>query len=149
MLRGSNLEHLPEGDPSSQVEKPGVQRTTQASSAADGGGATEHVLREGARVTIHSIKAQPDLNGLQGTLLSWVEAEQRWKIRVDNGLGKFLKPDNLHLLDGEETGSACGNSPLALPSLKAGSRVRVCNVRTQQHLNGTLGTLLDWDHAYD
>ncbi len=36
------------------------------------------------------LKARPELNGLQGTIVEWEDGQSRWKVRMADGTGKML-----------------------------------------------------------
>eukprot|EP00039_Didymoeca_costata_P022554 m.4738 g.4738 ORF g.4738 m.4738 type:complete len:506 (-) comp3080_c0_seq1:147-1664(-) len=57
-------------------------------------------LGGGQTVEIQGLKARPDLNGEIGLLLRFDKPSGRWLVRLKNGEGKKVKPDNLKGLDG-------------------------------------------------
>jgi hypothetical protein len=56
-------------------------------------------LSIGQTVRIMGIKARPELNGKEGTLVEWDASEERWKVRLEDGTGKMLKSSNLVQMD--------------------------------------------------
>ena len=43
---------------------------------------------------------KPELNGQEGTLVSYVAEDERWKVRMDDQSGKKLKTMNMDIIDG-------------------------------------------------
>merc|ERR1719482_268387 len=93
----------------------------------------------GQRVRIAHLQARPELNGLEGTIVQWDVAEERWRIRMDDGTGKMLRAANL------EAASAASNPPVTGANLTIGQSVRVTGLQARPELNGLEGTLVDWD----
>jgi len=86
------------------------------------------------------------LNGQQGSLVEWVEEEGRWKVRLDDGSGKMLRPLNLETVPVTHLSDVADVSPPPVANgWQPGSRVCVDGLKTQPHLNGQLGTLVEWD----
>jgi len=113
--------------------------------------------------------SQPHLNGSLGTVDSWDEGHQRWKVRMDDGSGKILKPTNLQTVGpaevpvskvpNENMGASmmpsfmgAGAPPvvqkqdnLSISTLLPGMRVCIVGLVTQSDLNGQNGSLIEWD----
>merc|ERR1712048_703600 len=50
----------------------------------------------GTRVCITDLKAKPELNGVEGTLVAFNADKARWQVQLDNDLGsKLFKEENL------------------------------------------------------
>lgn len=103
-------------------------------------------LTGSARVRVHSLKARPDLNGLDGTLDGFDEAQQRWRVFLDNGAKLLLQEANLDLVD-SQTASMASDSPGAKHDFQPGQRVRIVSLQAQPALNGMEGILIDFDHV--
>jgi len=56
---------------------------------------SQSLLAPGVQVRVHSLRAQPELNGQSGTVVAWDGQYNGWKVRMDNGSGKIFKPSNL------------------------------------------------------
>merc|ERR1712232_1305218 len=54
----------------------------------------------GQAVRLKGLQACPELNGEVGLTLRFADAAGRWLVRLRNGEGKQLKPQNLEALDG-------------------------------------------------
>lgn len=48
----------------------------------------------GMRVRVHGLRNNVAVNGREGTAVEFDAAQGRWKIDMDDGSGKMLKPDN-------------------------------------------------------
>lgn len=103
-------------------------------------------LAGSARVRVHSLKARPDLNGLDGTLDGFDEAQQRWRVFLDNGAKLLLQEANLDLVD-SQAASMASDSPGANHDFQPGQRVRIVSLQAQPALNGMKGVLIDFDHV--
>eukprot|EP00929_Paragymnodinium_shiwhaense_P115200 TRINITY_DN8390_c0_g1_i1.p1 TRINITY_DN8390_c0_g1~~TRINITY_DN8390_c0_g1_i1.p1 ORF type:complete len:1680 (-),score=385.42 TRINITY_DN8390_c0_g1_i1:11-5050(-) len=124
-------------------------------------------LMPGVEVEVVGIKSQSHLNGQQGTLVAFDEVAGRWKVWMQDGTGKFLKPTNLRVLEKlpqhsqqEEKGSVTSQEPTAsnpglaeeggplravpLPSLLPDQRVRIVGLEGRPELNGHRGTLVEY-----
>jgi putative AlgH/UPF0301 family transcriptional regulator len=55
----------------------------------------------GQTVRLRNLQARADLNGEVGLALRYDSESGRWMIRLRNGEGKSVKPDNLEPMDGE------------------------------------------------
>ena len=55
----------------------------------------------GQTVRLRNLQARADLNGEVGLALRYDSESGRWMIRLRNGEGKSVKPDNLEAMDGE------------------------------------------------
>eukprot|EP00928_Gymnodinium_smaydae_P039078 TRINITY_DN26782_c0_g2_i1.p1 TRINITY_DN26782_c0_g2~~TRINITY_DN26782_c0_g2_i1.p1 ORF type:complete len:580 (-),score=124.13 TRINITY_DN26782_c0_g2_i1:75-1730(-) len=73
---------------------------------------TPSALRPGCAVTLHGLKAAPELNGQRGVLTQLVEETGRWRVKLSSGVSKDLKPDNL-LADGADVAPASHAAPTA------------------------------------
>lgn len=59
----------------------------------------QRLAQTGARVELHSLVAKPELNGLQGTVVAFVDATGRSAVQLDHGQGRFeLKQETLRLV---------------------------------------------------
>jgi len=59
----------------------------------------QRLAQPGVRVELHSLVAKPELNGLQGTVVAFVEATGRSAVELDDGKGRFeLKQETLRLV---------------------------------------------------
>lgn len=101
-------------------------------------------ISPGTRVEIGGLQARPELNGQRGEVVSWEAEESRWKVRMDDGTGKMFKTQNMTALEPQlaravEEGSGAALTP--------GCRVRVVGVKAQPHLNGSCGSVVEWDLA--
>eukprot|EP00746_Dinoflagellata_sp_MGD_P139296 gnl/MRDRNA2_/MRDRNA2_72776_c0_seq1.p1 gnl/MRDRNA2_/MRDRNA2_72776_c0~~gnl/MRDRNA2_/MRDRNA2_72776_c0_seq1.p1 ORF type:complete len:898 (+),score=169.74 gnl/MRDRNA2_/MRDRNA2_72776_c0_seq1:368-2695(+) len=108
-------------------------------------------LKPGIRVRCHGLEAFSNLNGVEGVLVEFDVAKERWKVRMDNGTGKIMKAVNLEVCspDGALRSTAVANRaapPLApgvgrqaTAPLAAGARVCVAGLRTRLELNGQAG----------
>ncbi|CAK0797087.1 unnamed protein product, partial [Prorocentrum cordatum] len=76
-------------------------------------------IAPGSRVVVHGIVAQPHLNGQFGTAVEFDEAEGRWKVAMDDGGGKMLRPGNLAAC-GQADGQSAGFAPAAPAAAPAG-----------------------------
>lgn len=63
----------------------------------EAGAGAQAMLQAGARVRVKGLKQRPELNGKVGTLHSFMEEEGRWKVRLEDGSGRKLKPENIGL----------------------------------------------------
>ena len=66
-------------------------------------------LQEGERARVHGIRSSPALNGQYGRLFTFLDAQQRCNVIMDDGSGYSLKPANVSPCSREEL--AC-SSPL-------------------------------------
>eukprot|EP00747_Dinoflagellata_sp_TGD_P186915 gnl/TRDRNA2_/TRDRNA2_44291_c0_seq1.p1 gnl/TRDRNA2_/TRDRNA2_44291_c0~~gnl/TRDRNA2_/TRDRNA2_44291_c0_seq1.p1 ORF type:complete len:419 (-),score=78.31 gnl/TRDRNA2_/TRDRNA2_44291_c0_seq1:130-1386(-) len=55
----------------------------------------------GTRVRVVELQQRTELNGSLATVVEWVEAIGRWKVRMDDGSRKTFRPENLELHFGE------------------------------------------------
>lgn len=56
-------------------------------------------LQSGRRARLIGLKTRADLNGQEGTLVEYAAAESRWRVRMDDGTGKAMKPEHLQLCE--------------------------------------------------
>jgi len=57
-------------------------------------------LQQGMRVRLFGLQAHPELNGLMGTLIGFVDGHSRWQVRLDNGtMDRLMRPVNLEVID--------------------------------------------------
>merc|ERR1719453_1874159 len=71
----------------------------------------------GMRVRIVNLKGRCELNGKEGELREWVDAEERWKVWLQDGYGKKLRAENLQPLDeGYRDSWSCPGKALAFDS---------------------------------
>ncbi|CAE7247135.1 unnamed protein product [Symbiodinium sp. CCMP2592] len=119
-----------------------------------------------ARVVVQGLQVRPDLNGKLGSVVTWDTAEHRYKVQLDDGTGKMLRPANLRLAtvqddprlgapevsgrghggphrwkDGAPSGDVRGSGD----GLVIGQRVRVRGLIERSELNGRLGEVAGWD----
>merc|ERR1712124_38598 len=52
-------------------------------------------LQPGIKVTLHSLKTAPQLNGQHGVLEMFVTHTARWRVKLSDGTLKDIKPENL------------------------------------------------------
>ena len=57
------------------------------------------------------LQTRPELNGAEGTLVSFDEEDQRWNVLMDDGTSKMLRPDNVEVTTSH--GDGCGATPAA------------------------------------
>jgi len=113
-------------------------------------------LYEGMRVVVVGLQARADLNGQQGELGEYVEAEGRWRVRLlpgegGGGSGKMLRPANLlpaaarahPLEEGEEKEG--GEEAPPRRQVIPGARVRCTGLRARPELNGARGRAVAYD----
>ena len=82
------------------------------------------VIAVGSRVTLVNLVQMPHLNGMQGTVIVWLEDTKRWQVQIDTytGLGgiqcllvqksdgKYLVlPENLVLVESTGVGEVVGD----------------------------------------
>jgi hypothetical protein len=60
-----------------------------------GGGAVAASLEPNGHVRVVGLKAKPELNGMDGTLVAFDESKGRWATRLSSGKMLEVKPDNL------------------------------------------------------
>lgn len=90
-VREANIEALRPGTATSSRAAPQAPATPSAEGAAQ-------ELRPEDRVRIVGLVARSDLNGHEGSLVSHIEAEGRWRVRMDDGSGKTLRAEHLERL---------------------------------------------------
>jgi len=49
----------------------------------------------GLQVELRGLIGSPELNGFRGLLQAWDSQDERWKVLLEDGIGKMLKPSNL------------------------------------------------------
>eukprot|EP00931_Biecheleriopsis_adriatica_P065131 TRINITY_DN39764_c0_g1_i1.p1 TRINITY_DN39764_c0_g1~~TRINITY_DN39764_c0_g1_i1.p1 ORF type:complete len:554 (+),score=110.53 TRINITY_DN39764_c0_g1_i1:242-1663(+) len=54
-------------------------------------------LAPGCKVSLHGLKNAAELNGQRGVLEAFVQETSRWRIKLENGQVKDLRPDNVKL----------------------------------------------------
>uniref|UniRef100_A0A6T1ECE3 Uncharacterized protein n=1 Tax=Alexandrium monilatum TaxID=311494 RepID=A0A6T1ECE3_9DINO len=67
-------------------------------------------LTRGMHVRVIGLQNRPELNGLEGRLLRYVDKGDRWQVRMDDGSGKLLKPGNLEAVQTTSDGAASAES---------------------------------------
>eukprot|EP00747_Dinoflagellata_sp_TGD_P051145 gnl/TRDRNA2_/TRDRNA2_147181_c0_seq1.p1 gnl/TRDRNA2_/TRDRNA2_147181_c0~~gnl/TRDRNA2_/TRDRNA2_147181_c0_seq1.p1 ORF type:complete len:218 (+),score=47.40 gnl/TRDRNA2_/TRDRNA2_147181_c0_seq1:123-776(+) len=103
-------------------------------------------LRKGCRVRLTGLKANPALNGQEGVLFDYVEAEGRWQVRMTDGAAKTIKPCNLICVADPDEGSAGCSTSTSRP-LSAGMAATISGLKTLPELNGAACTLVALDQA--
>lgn len=147
MLRPANLELVTE------LPTTSLQCGSDSSTCSAVGSSSRPLsLSVGMRIEVTGLQALPELNGQQGELVEWVESEERWRVRMDDGCGKLLKPSSMQAVLREAGPSIdpVSEAPESVPdmaSLVPASRVRIAGLKAQSHLNGQFGTLVEWDDA--
>lgn len=107
----------PTGDaqrpPESEAKAAAPQPEGGASAPPPAGGGAEvrevkvEYLEPGTRVLISGLKARPDLNEKQGTVVLYAAERERYQVRVsDGGEDIYLRPTNLAKLEGGATSTA-------------------------------------------
>jgi hypothetical protein len=82
-------------------------------------------LLQHVHVRIQNVESQPELNGLQGTILAWNDQKQRYNIYVmSRGKVVSFKPSNVILEDGTVG--------------------KIVNLSSKPELNGKFGTIKGW-----
>merc|ERR1719223_2274237 len=115
-------------------------------------------LTPGQRVRVVGIVARPEMNGMEGVVAAWDDAQSRWRVRMSDGSGKLLKPTNLEVLnvaaDEHELASVPANAstPQAIDSqtalhdaLAPGQRVEIVGLQSCPELNGAMGVVVELD----
>jgi len=112
----------------------------------------QNEILQGQTVRVRGLQMQPDLNGLEGTVVGWDSAEGRWRVQMMDGSGKMLKASNLEVCqpsvrpaEVDEAAQECVTSPDSAPALKPDQVVRVQGLQARPELNGSEGTLVEWD----
>ncbi|CAE8596229.1 unnamed protein product, partial [Polarella glacialis] len=134
MLRAANL-------------KPGVTLPAVPSSPERRAPQQDSGILPGMHVRIHGLKARPELNGTEGTVVEWDDVEERWKVQSDSGAGLMLRAANLEPC---VTLPAVPSSPVRrVPQqdsgILPGMHVRIHGLKARPELNGTEGTVVEWD----
>jgi hypothetical protein len=90
-------------------------------------------LLQHIHVKVHGIQAQPELNGLQGTIIAWNDHKERYSVYVmDKSKVVNLKPTNI--------------------ILENGTVGMIVGLASKPELNGKYGTVKSWNrdsHRYD
>merc|ERR1719320_599447 len=55
------------------------------------------VLKHGSLVRLLGLTSAPQLNGRRAVCTAWDSSRQRWRVRVEGGEEKMLRPDSLEL----------------------------------------------------
>ncbi|CAE8656835.1 unnamed protein product [Polarella glacialis] len=134
MLRAANLEPC--------VTLPAVPSSPERRAPQQDSG-----ILPGMHVRIHGLKARPELNGTEGTVVEWDDVEERWKVQSDSGAGLMLRAANLEPC---VTLPAVPSSPVRrVPQqdsgILPGMHVRIHGLKARPELNGTEGTVVEWD----
>ncbi|CAK0888950.1 unnamed protein product, partial [Prorocentrum cordatum] len=106
-------------------------------------------LSIGRRVRVTGLRSEAHLNGQLGTAIAWASAEERWKVVLDDGSGKLLRPANLEAVEAAQPPRAAAGTgePEDTGGISVGSRVVATGVRNQPHLDGQAGTAIEWDEV--
>jgi predicted transcriptional regulator len=84
-----------------------------------------HNLLQHIHVHVQGLTSQPELNGLQGTIIAWNEHKQRYSIYVmDRSKICSLKPQNV--------------------ILESGTVAQITGLQSKPELNGKFGTIQGW-----
>lgn len=174
LLRAVNLKPCTELTGSSQALPSPVGAVPEVASPAQHAASASSDLVPGMRVRIVNLKARSDLNGKEGELREYVEDEERWKVWMEDGFGKMLRPGNLEILPPlqnagspteHKTGVLGASMPeVAMPNLEhapemvsknsnaaeppsfqPGQRIRIVGLTARTDLNGLEGTVVQWD----
>jgi len=82
----------------------------------------------GSCVRISKLQQRPELNGKLGTVVGWDSQQDRCQVRLPDGTGLLLKACNLDLA-----------------SIEPKMRVQVDGLQVRPDLNGSFGTVVEWD----
>jgi len=174
-LRAEALEVL---DQAGDAAAAGAAPAAVDEAAGAGGTEQPGELATGARVRVCGLASRPELNGKLGSLLQFEDEHGRWKVIMDDGTGLALRPRNLEPLGAssstatpanrsgaascETTGASAASSTAAgiaaagataavtaVESLRPGLRVRVRGLRSRPELNGSEGSLVEYDPELD
>lgn len=131
-----------------------------------------NLLRVGTRVFLKGLTQHPHLNGATATLIDFDVAERRWKVHVDDGGLKLLRPQNLvpsaslqaqpandrknglehpsqELGRYQRPGKLEGQQELSprwrSDMLSPGQRVCISGLQNRSDLNRLRGTVAGWD----
>jgi hypothetical protein len=92
----------------------------------------------GQPIHVVGLMERPELNGKRGTVIDFHEGDGRWKVRLDDGTGKMLKPTNMEMASQR---AADRNK------FVAGQRVRVIGLEERTELNGQEGVVVAFDES--
>eukprot|EP00929_Paragymnodinium_shiwhaense_P031417 TRINITY_DN17603_c0_g1_i2.p1 TRINITY_DN17603_c0_g1~~TRINITY_DN17603_c0_g1_i2.p1 ORF type:complete len:1200 (+),score=276.52 TRINITY_DN17603_c0_g1_i2:156-3755(+) len=84
--------------PSSQPRGASVQSSLELGRPAPcraGGAEPLSNITAGCRVRVVGLASQPELNGCEGIAIEWDAPQGRWRVLMDSGLGKLLRPGQL------------------------------------------------------
>merc|ERR1712048_676265 len=126
--RRQKLERAVAADQATQAAAiPGsLPNTIGANAATSTGESREGSLQLGQRVGAHGVKVLTQLNGQAGSILGFHPGTQRWKVQMDDGTRKLLKPSDLQVLH---------------PHLVPGVRVLISGLSDRSELNGQQGEM--------
>lgn len=107
----------------------------------------EKDLLPGCKVRLSGLKGAAELNGESGTLESFFQETGRWRVKLNTGQSKDLKPENLDILLTQANHSQQG-APQAATSqkrpvddLRQGCKVQLQGLKGAAELNGQKGVL--------
>mmetsp|Transcript_123527 Transcript_123527/g.231066 ORF Transcript_123527/g.231066 Transcript_123527/m.231066 type:complete len:347 (-) Transcript_123527:80-1120(-) len=139
-------------------------QSTQSLSSMEG----KQLLRKGIAVVIHGLSGAKELNGLKAHCEQWLEESGRWRVRLESGEHKDIKPGSLALQSvqpeasapstpsagastsaGASASSAGGSSSSSgsAARLVPGARVTLQGLQGAASLNGRMATVMRFDSA--
>lgn len=112
----------------------------------------------GDRVRIAGLRSRADLNGQSGEIVEFVVADGRWRVWMDDGTGKSLKPEHLEIVevatraepapgDNNDRQAPFVGPPAIDAEIMPGARVRVRGLAVRSDLNGQEGVVRGFDEA--
>jgi hypothetical protein len=107
----------------------------------------DYPLSSGMTVFIAELKSQVAMNGQSCEIIEFDEESSRWKVQLEDGSGKLLKPENVCIKSGYRCEDAAGGHRL-VPSngeLSPGMRVCIHGLLINKSTNGECGTTSSWD----
>lgn len=100
-------------------------------------------MEVGSIVEIAGLKSATHLNGCSGTLVRWLERDQRWAVELlDSKKSVKVNPSNLVLRDTKPTRTVVDELPTASDQV-----VRLRGLRGASHLNGSRGLTVKFDES--
>jgi len=113
-------------------------QSTQSLSSMQG----KQLLRKGIAVVIHGLSGAKELNGLKAHCEQWLEESGRWRVRLESGEHKDIKPGSLALQSVQPEASApsapgAGSAPGASAASSKPSATSAPNASTTQSSQGS------------